>query len=239
MWLGGLTLRSYGVPVVSRAEGYRRAAGKERLALAVVAEFFRVVIGVEFEVIADQDENYRLGDFRSAAGVTMECKGQPIDPFRYRQNFVEVFEKTDRPDHAQGFSEAAHLLGLTPQQLAEVRVTQRDGTKVTLDRLPCLSASVHSLFTAPLTTYVNYQNGGKWIYLYDRQELTSHIKKAVRRGLRRGIGNSNEDTFSVFVPISSKRWQRVNGAWQWVGGGTSERAVAHLRAVLNGHIATL
>ena len=225
--------------MVSRSEGYQRAAGKEALALAVVQEFFRVIIGLQLDPITDPDENYRLGDLRSAAGVAMECKGQPIDPLRYRQNFVEVFEQTDRPNHADGFSEVARLLGLTAQQLAKVGVTLSDGTKVIFDWVPHVSVSMHSFFNSPLTTYVNYQDGGRWIYIYDRRELTNHIKAAVPRGLRRGIGKSNEDTFSVFVPIADKRWQRIKGDWQWAGVGDPGPAVTHLRAVLNGEVAAL
>lgn len=225
--------------MVSRAEGYRRGAGKESPALAVVQEFFRVVVGVTLEVITDRDENYQLGDLRSPAGVTMECKGQPIDPLKYRQNFIEVFEETHRPEHAGGFRELAALLGMAPERLAELDVVLRDGTRVVLDSLPHVSVSIHSFFNSPLTTYVNYRDGGKWIYVYDRRELTGHIKEAVPKGLRRGMGNSNEDTFAVLIPIAEKRWQRARGHWQWAGAGSAEAAVAHLRAVLNGQVAAL
>jgi hypothetical protein len=225
--------------VVSRSEGYLRGAGKEALALASVQEFFRLVVGVPLDVITDAQENYRLGDLRSAAGVYMECKGQPIDPQRYPQNFVEVFEQTHNPEHANGFDEVAELLDLTPEALSNVVVTLRDRSRVRLGRLPSVGVSIHSFFSAPLTTYVNYEEGGRWIYVYDRQELTNHIKEAVPRGLRRGVGNSNEDTFSVFVPIAARRWQRVRGGWQWAGTGPAEASVAHLRAALNGGISAL
>jgi hypothetical protein len=225
--------------VVSRPEGYRRSAGKEQIALAVVQEFFRSTVGVDLDVVTDKDENYRLGDLRSGAGVTIECKGQPIDPLRYRQNFVEVFEETHREDQADGFEQVARLLDMSPQQLTRVVVTLRDGKKMPLGWVPFVSVSFYSLFASPVTTYVNYRNGGKWVYVYDRAELTSHIKSAVRLGMRRGIGNSNEDTFSVFVPMADKRWQRDNQVWSWVGSGDAQPALAHLLAVLNGEVTAL
>lgn len=174
--------------MVSRTEGYRRGAGKELLALAIVQEFFRLVVGVTLDVITDRDQSYQMGDLRSPAGVTIECKGQPIDPLKYRQNFVEVFEETHRPEHAGGFREVAALLGMAPERLAKLDVILRDGTRVALDWMPNVSVSIHSFFNSPLTTYVNYHDGGKWIYVYDRLELTGHIKKAVLRGLRVGHG---------------------------------------------------
>lgn len=225
--------------MVSRSEGYRRSAGKEPVALAIVQEFFRVVVDVQLDLITDRDDNFHLGDLRSPAGITMECKGQPIDPLRYPKNFVEVFEETHRLEHAGGFREVAQLLDLAPERLAAVNVLLPSRQTVALGWVPNVSVSIHSFFNSPLTTYVNYYDGGKWIYVYDRAELTGHLKTAVPRGLLRGAGKSNEDTFAVKVRVADKRWQRVGGKWRWAGTGESGAAVTHLRALLSGEVGAL
>lgn len=225
--------------MVSRSEGYLRGAGKEELALAAAKDFFQQIVGVALADITDQNENYELGDLRSPAGITMECKGQEIDPDRYPQNFIEVFETTQADRHAGGFEEVARLLGMSGDDLAQVRVRRRGRPDTPLGRPPFISVSIHSMFNSALTSYVNYLDGGRWIYVYDRAELTGHLKRAVPRGLGRGVGKSNEDTFSVFAPVSDKRWRRTGGQWRWAGVREEGPAIAHLRGVLDGTISPL
>lgn len=202
-------------------------------------DFFRTIVGVPLEEITTEDENYERGDLRSEADVTMECKGQEIDPLRYPQNFIEVFEETHNPRHAGGFEEVARLLGMSPDDLSRVRVRPRGRPQVALGRPRFISVSIHSIGNSALTTYVNYVDGGKWVYVYDRAELLRHVKQAAPRGFGRGVGKSNEDTFSVFAPVADKRWQRVNGEWRWAGAGAFDAAITHLRAVLNGEVTAL
>jgi hypothetical protein len=93
-------------PVVTRSEGYRRGVPKEEAALQVVESFFERELSVRLERITNREENYRQGDFRvNGSKATIECKRQPIDPVRYPQNFVEVFETTSNPRHEGGSDE--------------------------------------------------------------------------------------------------------------------------------------
>jgi hypothetical protein len=212
---------------ISRSEGYRRGRGKESVALDIIAGFFT---GLDIPVvpITDANENYQWGDFRVPNGLTLECKGQPIDPTRYDRNFVEVFEITSNSLHAEGFADLALMLGLTLDDLAAVPVRHRGETR-RLGTPPCVSVSVRSIFQSFGTVYVNCADGGRWIYLYSRQSLTRHIRREVRRGLSRGVGNSNDDTLAVFVPLPRAMWRRVDGDWIWAGSGDEREVVGALR----------
>ncbi|MEY4364745.1 MAG: hypothetical protein RLZZ305_89 [Actinomycetota bacterium] len=202
--------------MVTRNEGYRRGAGKEQMSLAVLRGFLQEKIGCAGEEISGPDDNYRSGDLVFPSGRTVECKGQPIDPDRYSQNFVEVFEQTSNDRHLGGFARVAELLDITTAELARASVRFR-GRSVHVGEPDRVSVSITSIAAASFTAYVNHTDGGKHIYVYERDELMSHIRSGVRKGMVRGAGNSNEDTFAVFVPLARMRWTRRDG--KWVPGG--------------------
>lgn len=213
--------------MVTRNEGYGRGAGKEELALAALRGFLKEKIGHHGEEITGYDENYRLGDLSFPSGVTLECKGQPIDPARYPQNFVEVFEVTRNDLHLGGLAHAAELLGMRVDNLMGTQVRTR-GAAGTVGNQQRVSVSISSIATAGFTAYVNYLDGGRHIYLYERDELMAHIRAAAGRGFVRGAGNSNEDTFAVFVPLSRMRWSRNGGAWRATGDEPEQESLERL-----------
>lgn len=222
--------------MISRAEGYRRSKGKEEPALRCVEDFF-AALGVPLVRIDEELENRRLGDLKSAAGRTIECKGQPIDPIRYPRNFVEVFEVTNSQKHGQGFPRLAALLGMSQEQLAQVRVDDKRWSAwpkhEVLGAPPSVSVSIQSIASSELTVYINAANGGVHLYVYDSGDLMELIREAVRaEGLKRGMGKSNVDTFAVLVRLPPFRWSRENGAWSYGGDGEELDAVANLRARL-------
>jgi hypothetical protein len=217
--------------MVSRSEGYRRGAGKEQLAVAILQDFLLDKLEYSGEVITDPDDNYRHGDLRFPTGSTIECKGQPIDPVRYPQNFVEVFEVTRNDRHSGGLSQAASLLGLSLNELEDAKVRFRS-SESRVGKLPRVSVSITSISYATATAYVNYLNDGRHLYFYRRDEILSHIRTAVRRGFVRGAGNSNEDTFAVFIPLARMRWVKVNQDWQSSGEDSEEDALAQLSNAL-------
>ena len=220
--------------MVTRNEGYRRGAGKEDLSIAILQEFLRSRIGNPGTVINDPQENYLHGDLRFPRPATIECKGQPIDPGKYRQNFVEIFEVTANPRHADGFGSLASALGLEPRVLAATNV-RAGGTTSQVGVLPFVSVSIRSIVSSAFTAYVNYKDGGKHIYLYSRDEILGHIRSALRgNGFVRGAGNSNEDTFAVYVPLPGMRWSRQAGVWTANGSVTEDAAVAALASALVG-----
>lgn len=221
--------------MVSRSEGYRRSAGKEALALDVAGLFFGTVVGAHLEVIADRDANNTLGDFRASSGATIECKSQPIDPIKYPQNFVEVFETTQNDQHRSGLAAVADLLGMTVDELADVPVwMSKQRRTVSLGRPERVSVSIRSISAAAATVYVNPLMGGRHVYVYERDELMTAIKNAVSHGLIRGAGNSNEDTFAVRVPLADRRWSRGDDfVWHWHGVGVELDAIESLRTRLS------
>lgn len=214
--------------MVSRSEGYRRGAGKEELSIEILQKFLHSKIGESGNLIQTADENYRLGDLVFPSGVTIECKGQPIDPTKYPNNFVEVFEVTENPLHGEGFRNLGEMLRVTPDKLVDLTVNC-NGQISPLGYQPCLSVSVLSVHNAAYTAYVNYQQGGRYIYLYQQAEITKLVRAATLRGLWRGAGNSNEDTYAVFIPIADMRWARSGSAWIYEGAGSETEELRLLK----------
>ena len=211
--------------MITRNEGYRRGAGKERLALNAFKDLANQKV-INIQEIVDADENYRRGDFEAVNGSSIECKGQPINPSRYRQNFVEVCEITNNTLHLRGFGELAGYLDLSDQDLESVQVSNKaTGTREIFGRPSCISVSLTPMFGSVLTAYINATEGGRQhIYLYRREEILQHIKTAVRAGVYRGAGNSNQDTIAVFIPISEWRWERKSQVWKYSGTGSEPDA---------------
>lgn len=217
--------------MVSRNEGYRRGAGKEQVAVTILQDFLLSRLGQPGAVIAEPDDNYRHGDLRFPNGSTVECKGQPIDPARYTQNFVEIFEVTRNDLHLGGLERAASLLGLSVTDLEDAKVRSR-GSEGRVGKLQRVSVSITSMASASATAYVNYLNGGQHLYIYRRDEILSHISTAIRRGFVRGAGNSNDDTFAVFIPLARMRWTKVNERWRASGDESEEAATSQLASAL-------
>ena len=225
------------MPSISRAEGYRRSAGKEEPALRLAERFLRDVIGVDVERIVGPDENYRLGDLRlPSSGATIEVKGQPVDPMRYPRNFVEVFEvvgRGRRQGHLAGFKLLHDALGISADECAVLPVRQRRrGRALTnaLGRPERLSFSLQSVFGSAATIYVNTADA--WIYFYSRDELVDHVRVAAAGGFERGMGRSNDDTHAVLVPVARSVWREAGGGWAWHGSETERDAIVRARKLL-------
>jgi len=219
------------VKMVTRAEGYRRSAGKEARALACLRTLLEMKVGVSGEEIKGYEDNYRFGDLRFPTGRTIECKGQPIDPDRYRNNFVEVFELTSNRLHEGGLEHLAELLTLSVEDLRQVNVRFR-GANGSVGSPRRVSVSITSMASSSFTAYVNYSPDNRHVYVYERDEILEHIRRSLSRGFVRGAGNSNDDTFAVFVPLSKMRWEGSGSTWHWSGQGTEVEAVRQLRAAL-------
>jgi len=217
---------------ISRAEGYRRSAGKEGPAVALCAELLEAAFGLATRPIETALANRQRGDLDVLGrDWSVEVKGQPVSHERYQRNFVEVMEDTTKEGnsyHARGFEETADLLSLDVHQLAHARVS-RPGHKgtVALGELDYASASLESFAGARLVAYVNVAE--QRVYIYGARTLLRHVREAVLgRGFVRGAGNSNEDTLGVFVAHAQARWQKR--ADEWVYQGTV--ALDQVRAVV-------
>lgn len=221
---------------ISRSDGYRRAQGKEEGGLAAAEHFFTSSIGVEMSRITGAQANYVRGDLESPAGVSVECKRQPIDPAKYKQNFVEVCEATTNPRHVGGLQTLSEVLNVEPDRLGRVRwkLAKSSHTGLLGNELH-LSVSISTFRTAALVLYVNPTPGSGHIYVYDSDELLTLIRRrALTEGLVRGAGMSNVDTFAVFVPLPALRWTAVGTSteirrWIFTGQGDGEASASHLR----------
>lgn len=223
--------------MVTRAEGYERGRGKETATIELVIDCC-ASIGIGTPTVIDEPlRNRKVGDLE--LGNTAECKGQPIDPDRYVRNFVEVFEDTTRsakPYHANGFARTAEILGLSVEEFAERSYVdcRADRVTCTLGVIAYVSASLESIAGSSLTIYANADPIRSFVYFYSRDRLLSFVREQVLQGgLRRGMGESNEDTFGVLVPVSPARWKREDGRWTFVGKGDARvvaRQIARLFA---------
>jgi len=222
--------------MITRDEGYARGRGKEDPTIEVVRDCIRTVIGLDAQIIEDRERNRLHGDLEMVG--TAECKGQPIDPDRYQNNFVEVFEDMligGRPHHGDGFARTAEILGLSTRELAEVTYLDHRTPDVpvrSVGVLPRVSTSMESIDGSDLTIYANADPNHTYVYFYTRSFLIRCVReKVVSGGLQRGMGNSNEDTFGVLVQVSPARWRRVDGVWAFVGSGTPP--IERIRAAMN------
>lgn len=220
---------------ISRSEGYRRGADKAEGGLVSAEAFFREAIGVLPDRITGEDDNPGPGDFRFPTGRTMECKRQPIDPSRYKSNFVEVFELVADGERTDGFARLGQLLDVPVSELEATRVLDYSQARhapraTTLGRVDSVSVSIESIAGSDFTLYVNPD---VHIYIYLSDELMNAIRYAmVRDGLRRGMGRSNDDTFAALVDLAGMRWSRLGSGWRYVGEGAERAAVEYLRTRL-------
>lgn len=221
--------------MVTREEGYELGHGKEDPALDIVRHCIQAVIGLEAHLIPAGDRNRLHGDLKLVG--TAECKGQPIDPDKYDQNFVEVFEDVtalERDVHRDGLARTANILGISTHQLAEATYVDHrsQGRPVCpVGHIVHVSTSMESIAGSDLTIYANADPERTFVYFYTRAFLIKAVRTAVLRGgLRRGMGRSNEDTFGVLVPVSPARWRRVDGEWDFIGEGNPP--IARIRAAM-------
>lgn len=218
---------------ISRGEGYRRGSGKEEGGLVLAEDFFARAVGVPLTRIRDPERNYADGDFDAPSGRTIECKRQPIDPRRYPQNFVEVFEYSEQPRHRSGAAALCSILGAGLDELSDTRVRVHGNGTSAVGRLPGASVSIRSIARAAYTVYANPDSAPQHLYVYEREELLGAIRAAVRHsGFRRGMGNSNEDTFAVLVPLPRDRWERSDADWRYAGTAEENRAITVMRSTL-------
>ncbi len=214
--------------MVTRSEGYRRALGKEDRALVVVRDFIHAVLNMSGELIVSAERNRLHGDI-DFGGCTAECKSQPIDPERYDQNFVEVMEDTSdlrRPHHADGVRRTAEILGLSELGLRQRSYNDyRTGHCVRrrVGPISHASCSLESIHGSAITIYANPDPARTFVYVYRRDFLLDKVRRRVTHNqMVRGKGNSNEDTFGVFVPNPAASWRRHRGIWAYCGSSSHQ-----------------
>jgi hypothetical protein len=217
------------MPSVSREEGYARGAGKEERGLKMAEHFFASKIGVEPIERVEGVANFFLGDHIFPSGRTWETKRQPIDPFKYRQNVIEVFEITGKKKHADGWRLLAGTLGCDEDKLKRCTYLDRN------TQIPLPDGHISpSLLTARRATGYCYVNpDGPYLYICRSSSIRKQARSAFLGGnLRRGPGNCNDDSWVFFSPLPATRWKFEGGVWVWIGDGDEEPHLSNIREVL-------
>jgi hypothetical protein len=177
---------------ITRSEGYRdqRRQNRGRQGQEIAKDWLSRVLNETWTEILS-DDNYFKGDLMNDRGHRVEVKTQPISQ-RYKRNFVEVFEETSgyNKDHLNGLHQLATLFNIDPKVL-QYNIPDCDFTS--------LSFSLEPLRSTTPFLYINCDTG--LIALYSAQELLSSVREQllIPRACQKGRGNSNEDTYSVFV----------------------------------------
>jgi len=181
----------------------RTASNKKgRLAEDMAANFLHSR-GHSVYRVTDEMRNQYCGDlWLPGRGGYVEVKGQPISLTRYRLNFAEVCEHTERADRAENFGLLCKMLRLSPERMADLVVkdeTQEPVAKVRFgDSFTHLHISILTQWCADLTLYVNALE--HLVFVYQRAQFADAVRQAVRAaGFVRGKGGSNRDTFAVFI----------------------------------------
>lgn len=209
--------------MVSRSEGYKRSIGKEEKGLIVVEDFLGSIFSVTPKRITGK-RNFEEGDLALPIG-NIEVKSQPINPFKYRKNFVEVCEVTDstKPHHKGGFQKLKSIINISSEQLASVKVCDmRKGIhsinrQLLFGKASYVSVSISNFANAKFCFYVNSSEENRFLYCYSSEWLLSEIRNVMlSEGVSRGAGMSNEDTFAVFTRIKIV-WKYENNKWKFQG----------------------
>jgi hypothetical protein len=186
---------------LTRAEGYKKAKGKEELSNAVFMDWANNY-NLTVDKVNGYENNRLYGDF-IINKTFIECKSQPIG--NYNQNFIELGEVTNKDYHADGW-----LKLLTTMKEYGVNV--------------CDHSVAYSHFNFALTPpsngammfYINTKT--ELIYVYSSKLFMKLVAEGIsKKGMQRGLGNSNQDSVSCFIPNSQATFQKINGVWEYTG----------------------
>lgn len=213
---------------LTRGDAYLRNAWKGPIAEGVVEDLCRQWLAVPLSPITDPEEQRTRGDFRTPSGLTIEVKGQKIDPRAYGGlNFVGVFEedRKRRPYLREGFSRTARALGIDEAELAAFRWSSKTAKGV-VGRPSHVDAAICSVAGSAWTIYArNAPPEPTFVYVYESPALIRSVLDAMRaHELELGAGGSNQDTYGVKVPVPAIVFARESGVWRdWTKDATSAR----------------
>ena len=222
--------------VVTRAEGYAAARGKEEAGLLAVLALFRDVTGLTLTRVPAGVDNMTLGDLTCGWDRYVEVKRQPVDPRRYARNFVEVCEESPNPRHRNGLEVLADQLGV-PVDTAAGWVWRRPassgGQSGRVGDLVGVSASLGPAAGGATVVYVNPggQDAPAWAYAYTGDALIGLVREQMGAGRAvRGAGRSNEYSIALSVPVPGLVWtaDRAGAVWRFAGRGDAGAAAATL-----------
>lgn len=185
---------------LTRLEGYRASRGKEAEAQEIFKDWAKHY-GFNVEEIRGYEANRTQGDWKMN-GQNIEVKSQNIG--KYRVNFFELGEVTDKEYHADGWDKLIEVMANYGVDLS--------------------SEEAHEMFNFGFTPVVNgatvfYINREtELIYIYSAQRLLKLVAEGIgANGMHRGRGKANKDTISTFIRNSQTTFQKINGEWVYTG----------------------
>jgi hypothetical protein len=234
---------------VSRTEGYKLGAPKEREGIETAKRFFAWAT-IEVSAIVG-DDNRTRGDLEIAqSSKSIEVKGQRIRPkwrdisgayhgtggVAYYQNFIEICE------HSTGRNEGGLLNNHLFDGIDTSLITWEGvGGTGNFDDLTHISYSLNVLNEASAMIYCNNEtqpDGRFYLCAYSSQQLINAIRERVKRNpqLGMGKGDSNAVTLSVLAPYPTRMFwfqQDRSADWKWCGkSGNEGQAMDDLKSIL-------
>lgn len=211
--------------IITRTEGYKRAAGKEEQSENI---FYNWSKNYNINTIKTEGyENNRLyGDFILPNKHFLELKSQNIG--QYSKNFIEIGEYTQNPLHSEGYNTLSTVLDNNNiTNLHNIKLTNRNKTVSTFGTPEYFNIGLTPVFNGAHIMYINIAT--QLIYLYSNKKFIQHIMNAIQtNGFHRGLGMSNEDSVAVFIPNSEVSWQQQSNEWVYTGNKQYENLALQL-----------
>lgn len=217
---------------LTRNEAYAKskAGNKEAKGLQVFNDFMANVLNTEATFITSYTENWQYGDYKLSNGKYIEVKSQPINPYKYAKNFVELGELTDNTLHADGYNKLESILDLD-KPLSEVRVYDKPTKELSKLGTPdALSVSITSMGNGSSYAYVN--SSLEIVFLYSAKTLLGLINKELKYGtpIIKGAGDSHKNTLGLLVDNATAAWHKQNGVWTFIGTANEQAVIDWLVA---------
>ncbi|MEQ1933167.1 MAG: hypothetical protein ABL962_04725 [Fimbriimonadaceae bacterium] len=223
-----------------RAAKYRAGHGKEEIAINLAQDFLRSVLGVESGFVEDAQLNYECGDLRCGE-KWVEVKGQGINPQKYDQNYVEIFEGPLPSTKHSDFAELAASLKIDEDVLSRVLFTpytmingrKRAVSRECLGQIQPVSISITNFLKTSAVIYANnWIEGLRYLCVYDSTDLFQQCREAILNNLlTRGRGLSNFVTYAVNIPYSDMIWLIEDDVWTY-SGHDEALAIAEVKSLL-------
>lgn len=200
--------------IITRNEGYKRAAGKEEQSENIFYNWSENY-GINTTKTQGYDNNRLYGDYILPNNSFLELKSQNVG--QYSKNFIEIGEYTRNTLHSEGYETLSkHFKGYGITDLENIKLTNRNKTITTFGKPEHFNVGMTPVFNGAHIMYINIST--ELIYFYSNKKFLSHIMKAVaNNGFHRGLGMSNEDSVAVFIPNSEVSWQKQGNEWVYTG----------------------
>lgn len=198
---------------LTRAQGYKQNAWKGKIGEEIF-ESFLDFYRIPHTKIVDKWENIEKGDYKTGIHY-FEVKSQNIG--NYNQNFVELGEITDKDYHSGGYKKLVNTF-----KPYNVDIENK------LAYIPKFNFALTPVSNGALMVYINTQT--KLLYLYTAKTfLTSVAEHINSKGIKQGLGKSNQDTIATFCMNAKVTFKHENNTWNYNGDQDLNKVLSYLR----------